>query len=61
MTQRTFRTTAGIVFGIIAVLHAKRIVFGWEAVIGGWVVPQWISWVAVLVFGGLAYTAFKQK
>ena len=61
MTQQTFNTAAGIMFGFIVVLHGLRIVFRWEAMIGGWVVPRWISWVAVLVFGGLAYVAFKQK
>ena len=61
MTQRTFAATAGTVFSIIAVLHAIRIIFRWEAVISGWLVPHWISWVAVFLFGGLAYAAFKQK
>ncbi len=59
MKQKTFTLTAGVVFSIIAVLHVLRLLFGWEAVIGGWNVPLWVSWVAMAVSGYLAYTAFK--
>ena len=58
MNQKTFTLTAGVVFSIIAVLHVLRLVFGWQAVIGSWNVPLWISWVAIAASGYLAYTAF---
>jgi len=35
-----------------------RLLFGWEAVIGGWQVPFWVSWVGIAVAGSLGYTAF---
>jgi len=59
MTQRVFIRVAGVVFLAIAVLHLLRLVFGWEAVIAGWSVPQGLSWIALLVSGALALTAFK--
>ena len=59
MNQKTFRLTAGAVFLLVAVLHALRLLCGWEAVIGGWSVPLWISWAALAVSGYLAYTAFR--
>jgi hypothetical protein len=31
-----------------------RIFAEWTGIIGDWSVPQWISWVAVIVAGGLA-------
>jgi len=61
MNQKTFVLTAGIVFSLVAVLHALRLLLGWEAVIGGWAVPMWLSWVALAFAGYLAYTAFKVK
>lgn len=61
MTQQRFNRVAGAIFSVIAALHAARIILGWEAVIGGWMVPHWISWAAVLLFGALASVAFKQK
>jgi hypothetical protein len=44
-----------------AVLHALRLLLGWEAVIGGWSVPTWFSWVALALAGYLAYSAFTVK
>ena len=61
MSQKTFTLTAGVVFSLITVLHVLRLLFGWEAVIGGWDVPLWISWAALAVSGYLAYTAFKLR
>lgn len=61
MKQKTFTLTTGAVFSIIAVLHALRLLFGWEAMIGGWDVPLWVSWAATAVSGYLAYTAFKLR
>ena len=59
MNQRSFTLLAGIIFAIIALLHLSRIIYGWEAVIGGWTVPQWISWVALAVAGYLGYEGLR--
>lgn len=59
MTQRAFIRVAGVVFLAIAVLHLLRLIFGWEAVIAGWSVPQGLSWIALFVSGALALAAFK--
>lgn len=61
MRQKTFTRTAGVIFAVIAVLHLLRILLGWEAVIGGWHVPVWLSWLALALSGFLAYTAFKLR
>ena len=59
MNQRSFSLVAGIIFIIIALLHLLRIIYGWEAVIGGWVVPNWISWVALAVAGNLGFEGLR--
>ena len=59
MNQKTFAFTAGVVFSLVAVLHALRLLLGWDAVIGGWHVHMWLSWLALAVSGYLAYTAFN--
>ena len=61
MTQRTFITIAGVMFLVIACVHALRLIYGWTAVINGWAVPSVVSWIAVVVFSVLAYTAFRLK
>jgi hypothetical protein len=46
-----FIKIATFLFGLIAVLHALRLIYGWEAVIGGWAVPTWFSGLAVVIAG----------
>ena len=55
MSQRTFTIIASVIFGVIALLHVLRIFLGWPAVIGGWTVPMWLSWIGLVVAGGLSY------
>ena len=59
MTQRLFNRVAGAIFLVIAALHLLRLIFGWEAVIAGWPVPQGLSWIALFVSGFLTLTSFK--
>ena len=59
MSQRSFPLITGAIFALIALLHLLRIVFGWEAIIGGWVLPAGVSWVALLAAGYLAYEGFR--
>jgi hypothetical protein len=59
MDKKTYVAVTTIVFLIVAVLHLTRIFMGWDASIGGWEVPLWVSWLALLVSGFLAYSGFK--
>jgi hypothetical protein len=59
MNQKTFSLAAGAIFTAIAVLHILRLLFGWEAIIAGWVVPGWISWLAVVIAGYLAFEGIR--
>lgn len=61
MNQKSFSNVTLIVFLLIALLHALRLVYGWSAVIGGWEVPMWLSGLAVVLAGYLAYSAFKLR
>jgi hypothetical protein len=55
MDQKTFTLLAGVIFAIVALLHLLRIYMGWPVVIGDWTVPMWVSWIALVVAGGLSY------
>jgi len=55
MDEKTFSIVAGIIFALVALLHLVRIYMGWPVVIGSWSVPMWLSWVALVVAGGLAF------
>ncbi|MDP3766368.1 MAG: hypothetical protein Q8R04_07690 [Nanoarchaeota archaeon] len=50
---------AAIIFGIVAILHLLRIIFSWEAAIGGFNIPLYFSYIAVVVAGYLAWNMYK--
>ena len=59
MKQKRFTKVAGVVFAIVAALHLLRLLLHWEAAIGGWDVPMWVSGIALALSGYLAYSAFS--
>ena len=59
MDQKRFNMVAGVIFAAVALFHALRILMGWPAVIGGWMVPIWVSGIGLVVAGGLSYFAIS--
>jgi hypothetical protein len=53
--QRTFNVVASVIFALVALLHLLRIYMGWPIVIGSWTAPMWVSWIGLVVAGGLSY------
>jgi hypothetical protein len=39
----------------VALFHLVRIYMGWPVMIGDWSVPMWLSWIGLIVAGGLAF------
>jgi len=58
MNKKIYLVTMGLVFSLVAILHFVRLVFAWEILIEGWVLPVWLSGIFVIA-GFLAYEAFK--
>jgi hypothetical protein len=61
MSKNTFLLLAGVIFFVVAVVHAARLVLKWEVIVGGWQVPMWASGVAVVVAAYLAYQGFEAR
>ncbi len=59
MTQRTFSLVTAVLFFLIALLHAARLLRGWHVIIEGAVVPMWISWIGLAIAAYLAYQGFR--
>jgi hypothetical protein len=59
MTPRIFFLIAAAVFLLIALLHAVRLLQGWQVTIGGAVVPIWVSWIGLAIAAFLAYEGFR--
>lgn len=49
---------AGIIFGIVALVHLYRIFYFFPVVIGAWAVPAGFSIVFFIVFGLLSFWMF---
>ena len=54
-----YAVVSGVLFGVVAVLQAMRALNQWPVLIAGFDVPIWVSWVAVVVAGGLCVWAFR--
>ncbi len=59
MNRSFYLIASGLIFLLVGVGHGLRLLYGWEAVIGGWSVPVWVSWLAVLLGFLMALTAFR--
>jgi hypothetical protein len=59
MSVKTFCTTAAVIFAVIALLHLARVVLGWPAMIAGWSVPMWVSWLGLVVAAVLSYFGWR--
>ena len=59
MTQRTFSLVTAMFFLLIALLHAVRLLRGWQITIEGAVVPLWVSWIGLAITAYLARQGFR--
>lgn len=57
--QRLFHRLAGTIFGLVAIAHLLRLVFGLPINLLSWHTPYWVSGIAAVVAGFLAYTSFR--
>jgi hypothetical protein len=59
MSEKEYYRFSSLVFLIVAIAHAIRAFYGWDAIIGGVEIPVWYSWVAVVLAGYLAFRGFS--
>jgi len=59
MDVKTFSLVTGVIFAVVALFHLVRIVMDWSVIIGDWSIPMWVSWVALVVAGGLALLGLR--
>jgi hypothetical protein len=61
MKQHAFVLVTSSIFALIVLLHAVRLIYGWNVTIGAWTVPVWVSAVGFLIAGYLAVQGFLLK
>lgn len=58
MKQKTYIFIASIIFLIIGILHLLRIILSWEIIWEGKIIPEWVSWIGILIAGYFSYVGF---
>jgi hypothetical protein len=61
LKRDTYFTVVGLIFAVVAAFHLLRILNGWSAQIGSYIVPIWLSWVGFVVASYLSSISFMQK
>lgn len=59
LKERTYFILIGLITGLIALVHLVRVVYAFEAHIGPYAVPFWVSWIGVVIAGYLSYASFR--
>ena len=59
MKRSGYQTVSGLAFGLITLGQAIRAVRELPVQVGSTSIPIWVSWVAVVVAGGLCVWAFR--
>ena len=53
-----YLVVSGVIFGVIALLQAVRVLYQWPVLIADVDVPLWVSVAAAAVAGGMSVWAF---
>jgi hypothetical protein len=49
MSQKTFSLVATMIFLVVGLMHALRLIFVWHTEVNGWIVPLWVSWAGLVI------------
>ena len=59
--SRPFTLIAALIFLVMALLHAYRLVTHFQIIIGSHTAPEWASWVGLVVPGILAWGLYRES
>lgn len=57
----SYKFVSGIIFGLVAIVQAVRVVNQWPVQVGPFAIPIWFSLVAVAFAAGLCIWAFASR
>jgi hypothetical protein len=58
---RPFTTIAALIFAVMALVHIYRLFTHFQVILGSHTIPMWVSYVAIVVAGGLAFGLYKES
>jgi len=60
MGNKPFTLLAVVIFAVMALLHAYRLVTHFRIVLGSHEIPMWCSYIGIVVAGGLAIMVYRE-
>jgi hypothetical protein len=57
---RPFTWIASAIFAVMALVHVYRLVTHFQIIVGSHVIPEWVSWIAVVITGGLSWMLCRE-
>ncbi len=61
MAKPFFFFLTSIIFTLVSIFHFLRLMFEWQIIIGGWLLPAWASGSIVLFGVFMVYWSIKLK
>lgn len=58
--RKPFTMIAAVIFGLMALLHAYRLITHFQIIAGSHAIAQWVSWVAMVVLAVLSVGLFRE-
>lgn len=59
-SNRPFTLVAAVIFLLMAAVHVYRLLTHFQVIVGSQVIPQYVSWIAIIVTGGLSLMLFRE-
>lgn len=59
LSTKPYVVISGVIFFVVGLLHLLRLIYGWPAQLGAWIVPGWLSYVGLVVAWGLCAWAHR--
>ena len=59
--RKPFTLIAAVIFGLVALVHVYRIATHFQVILGTHTIPQGVSWVALIITGGLSWMLFRES
>jgi len=60
MKCKDYAVMAAAIFLVVGLMHLSRLIMDWNVILGGWMIPQWVSIVGAIVALWLSYQGFVQ-
>lgn len=61
MGNKPFTLLAAVIFALMALVHAYRIVTHFQIIVGSHVIPESASWLAIFITGALAVMLYRES